>query len=143
MRNPDRVNLSPPNGASQARGFTLVEVLVAVAIVAMAVTAVLIAMMRQVDGSVYLRDKLVAEWVALNQAELALLANRHSNQLPPEKRSGSEEMAGRTWYWHAQRQRAQADGFTQLEISVSAEEDSKAAPLASIALVLDQFHRLP
>lgn len=144
MRNPDRVStrLPSPNGALQARGFTLVEVLVAVAIVAMAVTAVLVAMMRQVDGSVYLRDKLVAEWVALNQAELTLLANRHSNQLPPEKRSGSEEMAGRTWYWQAQRQRAQADGFTQLEISVSSEEDSKAAPLASIALVLDQFHRL-
>lgn len=132
-----------PDGVVVARGFTLVEVLVAVAIVALAVTAVLAAMMRQVDGSVYLRDKLIAEWVALNRMELAQLANRHSNRLPAEKDTGSEEMAGRTWYWQTQRQRAQADGFAQLEISVSDEEDSKAAPLARVSVVLDQFHRLP
>jgi general secretion pathway protein I len=100
-------------------------------------------MMRQIDGSVYLRDKLLAEWVALNQLELALLANRHSNQLPAEKTTGSEEMAGRTWYWQAQRQRSQADGFVQLDISVSADENTKTTPLATIAAVLDQYHRLP
>lgn len=124
-------------------GFTLVEVLVAVAVVALAVTAVLTAMMRQVDGSAHLRDKLFAEWVALNQLELARLANMHGNQLPTAVDSGSEEMAGRTWYWRAQPRRAQADGFTQLDVSVAAEEGAGAPALVTLTAILDQFHRPP
>ena len=126
-----------------ARGFTLVEVLVAVAIVALAVTAILVAMMRQVDGTAYLRDKLFAHWVALNQMELALLANSHSNQLPQEAFSGSEEMAGRTWYWRAQPKATGAPGAVQLEISVSNKEGKDASVLASVSAVLDIYHRMP
>lgn len=124
-------------------GFTLVEVLVAVAVVALAVTAVLTAMMRQVDGSAHLRDKLFAEWVALNQLELARLANMHGNQLPTAVDSGSEEMAGRTWHWRAQPRRAQADGFIQLDVSVAAAEGDSVPALVTLTAILDQFHRPP
>lgn len=123
-------------------GFTLVEVLVAVAVVALAVTAVLTAMMRQIDGSAYLRDKLFAQWVALNQLELMRLENRHSNQLPATD-SGSVEMAGRTWYWRAQPQRSQADGFVQIDLNVAAEEGDSVQPLATVTAIFDIFHRKP
>ena len=76
-------------------GFTLVEVLVAVAIVALAVTGILVAMMRQIDGTAYLRDKLFAHYVAQNQMELALLANAHTNDIPSDAFSGVDEMVGR------------------------------------------------
>jgi general secretion pathway protein I len=124
------------------RGFTLVEVLVAVAVVALAVTALLTAMMRQIDGSTYLRDKLFAQWVALNQLELIRLENRHSNQLPVAT-SGSVEMAGRTWYWWAQPKQSQADGFVQLDLSVAAVEEEGAQPLATVTAILDIYHRKP
>ncbi|HSB97339.1 MAG TPA: type II secretion system minor pseudopilin GspI, partial [Spongiibacteraceae bacterium] len=104
------------------RGFTLVEVLVAVAIVALAITGILTAMMRQVDGTAYLRDKLFAHYVALNQMELALLVNAHNNQLPSDTASGSEEMAGRTWYWRAVPKKTGQQGTVQLEISVAEQE---------------------
>lgn len=128
---------------SDRRGFTLVEVLVAVAIVALAVTAVLVSMMRQVDGTIYLRDKMIAHWVAENQLELALLRNAASNEVPQDTQSGSVEMAGSTWYWRAEPKRTGAQGFVQLEISVAASEDKNVSPLASLTAVLDMAHKSP
>jgi general secretion pathway protein I len=124
------------------RGFTLVEVLVAVAIVSLAITGILTAMMRQVDGTAYLRDKLFASYVALNRMELALLANANTNQLPTDKDSGSEEMAGRTWYWRTVPRQTAQPGTAQLDISVSAEEGKDAPALMSLTVILDTFHRL-
>jgi general secretion pathway protein I len=126
-----------------ARGFTLVEVLVAVAIVALAITGILTAMMRQVDGTAYLREKLFANYVALNRMELALLANASTNRLPSDKDSGEEEMAGRKWYWRTAPNRTAQPGTVQLEIAVSAEEGRDAPALATLTVILDTFHRVP
>jgi general secretion pathway protein I len=126
---------------SRRSGFTLVEVLVAVAIVSLAIVGILTAMMRQIDGTAYLRDKLFASYVALNQMELALLANASSNQLPSDKDSGSEEMAGRTWYWRATPQRTAQPGTVQLDIAVSTEEGKDAPSMATLNVILDTFHR--
>jgi general secretion pathway protein I len=128
---------------ARRHGFTLVEVLVAVAIVALAITGILTAMMRQVDGTAYLRDKLFANYVALNQMELALLVNNHSNVLPSENASGSEEMAGRTWYWRAVPRQTGQPGTIQLEITVAEQEAKGSAKLATLGVILDTFHRLP
>ena len=128
-------------GGLASNGFTLVEVLVAVAIVALAVTGILIAMMHQIDGTAYLRDKMFASYVAQNQMELALLANANTNQLPTDTLSGSEEMAGRTWYWRAQPKSAQQPGVTQLLITVADVEGKDANPIASLDVLVDSYHR--
>ncbi len=123
-------------------GFTLVEVLVAVAIVALAVTALLMAMMRQIDGTGYLREKMIAHWVALNQMELAVLTNNASNQVPQAALSGSEEMAGQTWYWRGQPKATTQPGAVQLDIDVS--KLQKDGPsVAHLMVILDSFHKLP
>ena len=128
-------------------GFTLVEVLVAVAIVALAVTGILVAMMRQIDGTAYLRDKLFAHYVAQNQMELALLANAHTNDIPSDAFSGVDEMVGRTWYWRAEPKETAQPGAIQLEIAVfdqeSDPENKSASPLATLTTILDRYHRLP
>jgi general secretion pathway protein I len=131
-----------PHCRNAAGGFTLVEVLVAVAIIALAMGAMIVAMMKQVDGTAYLRDKLFAHWVASNQMELALLANAHSNQMPTEAFSGSEDMAGHTWYWRALPKATANPGAIQLEISVSALEGKDQPVLASVSAILDSFHKL-
>lgn len=131
------------DGRRRARGFTLVEVLVAVAIVALAVTGILMVMMRQIDGTSYLRDKVFAHWVALNQMELAVLANNYSNDVPKDVLTGTEDMAGSTWYWRAEPKATANAGAVQLEITVAAQEGKDAPVVASVTVILDTYHELP
>ena len=51
----------------RARGFTLLEVLIALAIVAMSVGALLGTVTSSASNVIYLKDKTLAEWVALNR----------------------------------------------------------------------------
>ncbi len=124
-----------------SRGFTLVEVMVALVIVATAISALLVQIMGNVDNTAYLRDKTIAHWVALNQLELAYLENQHTNKFIDRERSGSEEMAGREWYWQIKPKKTAAEGFLQLEVSVRADENDESSLVVVMGLI-DQFHAL-
>ena len=81
---------------NSARGFTLIEVLIALAIVAMAVGALLGTLTSAASNISYLRDKTLAEWVALNR-----LTEIRISQLMPDKgkRAGYTVMGGMRWQW--------------------------------------------
>jgi general secretion pathway protein I len=69
-----------------ARGFTLLEVLIALGIVAMSVGALLGTVTSSASNVIYLKDKTLAEWVALNRlAELRI----DKNMPDPGKRKGN------------------------------------------------------
>ena len=82
------------------KGLTLLEVLVALVILAVALTAIIKATTENIRATAYLQEKTQATWVGLNvlnQARLALL------QLPqaPEHRSVKETQLGQSWEWQA------------------------------------------
>ena len=80
----------------QVRGFTLLEVLVALAIVAMSVGALLGTVTSSASNVIYLKDKTLAEWVALNR----LTEARIDKNMPDKgKRTGNTVMAGLRWEW--------------------------------------------
>jgi general secretion pathway protein I len=100
---------------SRTRGFTLIEVLVALAIVAIGMAAVLGALTSSANTVAYLRDKTFAQWVALNQ--IATL--RLSGQMTPTGNSdGNTDFAGRSWHWRREVTATQVPGVVRIDVKV-------------------------
>jgi general secretion pathway protein I len=98
-----------------ARGFTLIEVLVALAIVAIGMAAVLGTLTSSANTISYLRDKTFAQWVALNQ--IATL--RISGQMTPTGNSdGNIDFAGRSWHWRREVTATQVPGVVRIDVKV-------------------------
>lgn len=79
-------------------GLTLLEVLVALVILAVALTAIIKATAENIRATAYLQEKTIATWVGLNtinKARLELI------QLPeePEHRDIQELILGQDWEW--------------------------------------------
>lgn len=106
------------------QGFTLVEVMVALGIVAMALPALVILVMSQVDGAAHIRNKTYAMWIAEN--ELTRLTLLNNKELFPtyklaEKDSGKVEMMGLQWQWQYETATAEeipVKGIVRLDIGV-------------------------
>jgi general secretion pathway protein I len=107
-----------------SRGFTLIEVLVALAIVAIGMSAVLEALTSSANTAMYLQDKTFAQWVALNRIETVRL----SGAVPSAGTSNDDiDFAGRSWEW---RQKVtglpRVPGMVQIDVDVRP-ADSKAS----------------
>lgn len=100
----------------RARGFTLLEVLVAVAVLGIALVAVLASAGQSLRGAAGLRERTLAHWVALNElAEIRL-----SGQWPDTGESdGDSELAGRQWRWELTVNTTQDEDLRRLDIRVA------------------------
>ena len=86
----------PPRPRPPARGFTLVEVLVALMIVAMGLAALMVAVSGTARTSGYLRDKTLAQWMALNRLSEVRL---NLTKFGPNTDTGEIYFANRTWHY--------------------------------------------
>ena len=95
------------------RGFTLIEVMIALAIVALSVGALLGTITSSASNIIYLKDKTLAEWVALNRiAEI-----RIGQQMPDKgKRTGTAEMGGMRWQWEEEVIELPVKGMFRVEV---------------------------
>ncbi|MDG2460066.1 MAG: type II secretion system minor pseudopilin GspI [Luminiphilus sp.] len=127
-----RSNMPGKRSLGRLLGFTLVEVMVALAVVAVALPALLIALSQQIDGLRYLEDRTHAQWIAANRlAELRLVLAAKGG-VQTRLVSGSEELAGRNWYWWSEGKETPVPGFFHYEIMVSDQEDGRDAPVHTL-----------
>lgn len=132
----------PLNRSNSKKGFTLLEVLLALLILAVAMSALQIKTMQHMEGSRYLKEKTLAHWVAMNRMALLQIENRRSNALLQEQTSGVSTMAGRTWYWYVRPQDPLENMAVQpVEISVSTSPDHAQAVVV-LRGVLDGYHAM-
>lgn len=114
------------------RGFTLIEVMVALMVIAIALPALLKALYQQVDGTAYLRDKSIAQWVASNKlTENRILLNR-TDVLFRGERNGVQRMADRDWFWWSVSEPTPVEDFYRIEVVVAAAEDRRDTPLFTL-----------
>lgn len=83
---------------NRSRGFTLLEVLVALAIFALVAASVLGVSARSLQNASRLEDKTLAMWIADNQLTTLQLAS----EVPaPGNQQGQVEFANRQWQWQS------------------------------------------
>ncbi len=114
-------------GRRSNAGFTLVEVLIALAILAIALAAVMRVVTQAIDTTATLRDRSIAFMVA--QDRLAM--HRLRRDFPaPTTTSGTRELAGREWHWQEKVSgSSDSDQFRRIDIEVS---DARGSVLASL-----------
>jgi general secretion pathway protein I len=98
------------------RAFTLVEVMVALAIIALSLTAVAAKMGRMIDTSNSMRERTYASWIAQNKITELRLAN-----VLPEvsATSGEVEYANSTWRWRAVISESGIENLFRVDVSIS------------------------
>jgi general secretion pathway protein I len=122
---------------ARIRGFTLVEVLAAVAVLAIALAAILSAMARYADQAGHLRQKTLALWVAHNRLSEIMA----EPQWPATGRSNGEvELGGQVWRWELQVQNTQDEQLRRLDIAVQLDRERETA-LASLSAFVSQSGR--
>lgn len=114
-------------------GFTLIEVLIALAVLAIALAAIMRTVAQSIDLTVELRDRNLALWVAQNR----LINHQLLRDWPsPDTTEGVAEMANRRWRWHEQVLTTPEPALRRIEIDVRAEHGE--ARLAHLVGFLEQ-----
>jgi len=112
----------------RSRGFTLVEVLVALMVVAIGLAALMTAVSSTARTSGYLRDKTLAQWIALNRlTEVRLTVNK----LGASADTGQLEFANRTWHYDTRYFETSIGGMKRVVVRVwLGKSDTKSSPVA-------------
>ena len=113
---------------AMGRGFTLVEVLVALTVVALGLTALMVAVSGTARTSGYLRDKTIAQWIALDRlAQVRLLVNK----LGDNQDTGQIDFAGRKWHYDTRYFATQFPSMRRIVVRVyPGDANTKGNPLS-------------
>lgn len=116
-------------------GFTLLEVLVALAVAGIGLAGVIKVAGGNAYNAQYLQEKSLAQWVAMNR----IVEIRVKHEFPAiGDQKGDAEMAGRKWYWRQETKAAPfpipdiARRLRQVEVNIYTDEALKKAPLATV-----------
>ena len=114
----------------QSSGFTLIEVLVALLVVAVALGGAVKVMGSATNNASTLSDKTFAQWVGLNQLTTVKLAG---TWLKTGESKGESEMAGRKWEWVLKVIKTEIEDVNRLEVDVyEAPKAKDANPRGSV-----------
>jgi general secretion pathway protein I len=115
----------------QSGGFTLLEVLIALALLAILMAGLIKITADNTKNLWYLENKTIAATIAGNHAVQLRL-----DKEKPEVQDGWDEMAGRRWYWRAKRDVMQAMGGGVLGYRIEVFLEGDKSPYAGLITYL-------
>lgn len=116
-------------------GFTLIEVLMAMAVLALAGISMLGLSSENTRNSVIIEEKMLASWVADNK----LVAIRLLKKWPPTHwQKEEQELAGRTWYIRSRSVKTTQDDFRGIDVEVRKSPNTKSPPLVTMQTYMVQ-----
>lgn len=108
-----RDNSSLPR--KKGKGFTLIEVMVALTIIAISLSALLSTSGTQANSASYLKQKTLAHWVAVNE----LTQIRIAKEFPDVgDKKGETTMASNDWYWIRTTKKTEDDNARQITFTL-------------------------
>lgn len=120
------ISSSPRLGkrGERQRGFTLLEVMVALAVIAFSLAAAVGAVTSNTRNASGLQQRSYAHWVAMNK-----MAELHVTDKWPSTRTskGSTLMARHEWFWEMKVSKTEIESMRRVEIAVKADEDDENA----------------
>ena len=104
-------------------GFTLLEAMIALAIVALGMMAVNTQLNRYVLSTAYIEQKTLASWIASN----ILTEFSVRSQWPPlGETEGDVEFAQRQWIWRAEVSATPIDNLRRVDVTIFLDDDPEA-----------------
>ena len=116
-------------GRNKNKGFTLLEVMVALFIVSISLGGVIKVMGNAASNSARLSSKTFAQWVALNQITKLRLSDKWP-KLGEVK--GDDEMAGQEWRWVQKAVKTEDENIKRIELSVWRKTDGEVDPYVTV-----------
>jgi len=121
--------------AARIRGFTLLEVLIALVVLALSLGAVIKATGDYTNNQSWLRDRTLATWVARN----VLVEFQLEGEWPRVgERKGTLEMGNREWRWLARISQTEEEQLRRLDVDVSPLDADEDDPITTLSGFLRQ-----
>jgi general secretion pathway protein I len=117
------------SGRNRQTGFTLLEVLVAMAVVAVAMGALIKVSGGYAFNAGYLKQKNIAQWIARNKAT----EYRLRQEFPaPGRQQGTLEMARSRWQWEVRISNTVDRRIRRLDVAVTLADGDPDQPLVTL-----------
>jgi len=115
------------NQQTHHRGFTLIEVMIALLIIGIALVAIVEAVGKNTRDVAAIQQRVMADWVGRD-----VIAGMQAGILPAsDKSTGTEHMLHKTWYWQLETQANKTDPYV-VRLNVQVTNTNGGKPLETV-----------